>query len=112
MNRKLVIALFAVPIGLSSFLAKPASAGLVVHANDQFAVDRQYDGRSNNDPRDYDQRTRRDAIRRDEVRRTDFRRDRQNDFRRNDRRVWIPGHYEPGFLGIGRHWVEGHWENR
>jgi hypothetical protein len=27
-------------------------------------------------------------------------------------RVWIAGHYEPGFLGLGRKWVEGHWETR
>jgi hypothetical protein len=26
--------------------------------------------------------------------------------------VWIAGHYEPGFLGLGRKWVEGHWETR
>jgi hypothetical protein len=28
------------------------------------------------------------------------------------RQVWIAGHYEPGFLGLGRKWVEGHWETR
>jgi hypothetical protein len=24
----------------------------------------------------------------------------------------VPGHWESGFLGIGRKWVAGHWENR
>jgi hypothetical protein len=35
-----------------------------------------------------------------------------NNIRQNQRRVWIPGHYKPGFLGIGRKWVEGYWEYR
>ena len=58
--------------------------------------------------REYDQRqeareaSRRDEIRRDEIRRAEIRRD-------APRRVWIPGHWESGFLGIGRKWVEGHW---
>jgi hypothetical protein len=29
-----------------------------------------------------------------------------------ERRVWVAGHYEPGFLGIGRRWVAGRWEVR
>ena len=30
----------------------------------------------------------------------------------HDWRVWIPRHWQPGFLGIGGHWVEGHWAYR
>lgn len=40
------------------------------------------------------------------------RRDRWDDYRQESRRVWIPGHWEAGFLGIGRRWVDGHWEYR
>jgi len=28
------------------------------------------------------------------------------------RRVWVDGHWDNGFLGIGRKWVPGHWEQR
>jgi hypothetical protein len=38
--------------------------------------------------------------------------DRQSQNRPNEHRVWIAGHYEPGFLEIRRKWVEGHWEVR
>ncbi len=34
------------------------------------------------------------------------------EIRHDERRVWIPGHYQPGFLGIFRVWVDGHWERR
>lgn len=57
--------------------------------------------------RDRDQ----DAYHRGEIYRNDPHR--QVEYRRQEGiRVWIPGHWEPGFLGIGRRWVEGHWEVR
>lgn len=68
---------------------------------------RRQDGSRRNDSR-WEQ-NRRDNVRWDRNRPIDSRWDRN---RQNIRRVWIPGHYERGFLGIGRRWVEGHWETR
>lgn len=131
MNRKLAVAVFALPIGLSASLAKPASAGgtyqldpaesnvVVQRYDDRWNVDPRYDNQRVRNQRYDDQRDRerREALRREELRQERERelrleQNRRDDFRRNDRRVWIPGHYEPGFLGIGRRWVEGHWEDR
>ncbi len=96
--------------------------------DDQWNNNQRYDDRGNNNQR-YDDRQNRDqqeAIRREEIRRNDIRHDqlhrdqlRQDEFhqeqnrwsqnRRDDQRVWIAGHYESGFLGIGRRWVDGYW---
>jgi hypothetical protein len=105
MNLKLPVVLFVVPLGLLSILTKPAAAAdrysdrapsisVDQHPNDRYhqtprANDRQYNNRR------YDIRNH--NIRRDE-------------HQLNYRKVWIPGHYEPGFLGIGRYWVDGYWQ--
>ena len=128
MNTKLAIALFVLPVGMLSVFAKTASAAEEPshsNANPVLVADR-YDD-TNRDRRDDNQRdqlrrdqlrqaaSRRDQLRQDELRRDQLRQAalRRDELRRNEaRRVWIPGHWESGFLGIGRHWVEGHWENR
>lgn len=203
MNRKLAVAVCALPLGMSSLLAKPASA---ISVNDQswMVVTERFDDRGKSplrsddqhssllarvyrdpeliirdDPRDQWRRERRDRRddwerrrreerrdrdrrnedrwdrdrrnqerrdrerreeweqkrreeeRRERERREEWRRDRDrgDDYcrdnwrdddcrdnwrgdRRERRRVWVPGHYESGFLGIGRRWVEGRWEYR
>ncbi len=71
------------------------------------------------DRRDRDWRDR-DSDRRDRDWRNDRRYDsdrRSNDWRNSNQqnsrnRVWIPGHWERGFLGIGRKWVAGHYDDR
>jgi hypothetical protein len=213
MNRKLAVAVCALPLGMSSLLAKPASANPITHQSSSIVVTERFDDRWKNsarydeqpssilarvyrdpeliirdDPRDVlrrEQRERRDEWerrrrderrrdrrnddrwedwRRDEERRARERRDEERrererrdeweqkrrdeerrerdrrdewrrerdrrdeycrDNRRDDdcrdnwqgdrrerRRVWVPGHYESGLLGIGRRWVEGRWEYR
>ena len=37
------------------------------------------------------------------------RHDHDNWRRDEHHRVWIPGHWDNGFLGIGRHWIPGHY---
>ena len=74
---------------------------------------------SNTNTRDRDWRDR-DSDRRDRDWRNDRRYDsdrRSNDWRNSNQqnsrnRVWIPGHWERGFLGIGRKWVAGHYDDR
>ena len=97
MNRKLAVLVFVLPFGASFLLAKSGSAAEVAYQLNApvLVVAQRYDNSQNYD-------------RRDEVRRDEFRRD---EFRHADR-VWIPGHYERGFLGLVRRWVEGHWEVR
>ncbi len=100
MNCKIAAALVALPVGALSFLPQSASAAEIQVSSTRsqpLVVAQRYDDR-----RDFDQRTR---ARREEFRRNEFRRD-------EHRRVWIPGHWESGFLGIGRKWVAGHWETR
>ncbi len=116
MNNKFAIVLFALPVGMISCFAKSASAaeGSFQPQGDHASVvvAQRYDDRNTNDRRDDNQRNqlRQQELRRNELRREEIRRE---ELRRNEaRRVWIPGHWESGFLGIGRHWVEGHWENR
>lgn len=108
MHPKLAIAVFAVPLG-AILLAKSASAAEVVPSEGgqgTTIVAQRYDDRRDR----LDEIRRREAIRLDEIRRRAD--DRRDAIRRDEpRRVWIPGHWEPGFLGIGRKWVEGHWED-
>jgi hypothetical protein len=104
MNRKLAVAAFALPFGVSFLLAKSASAAEVAYQPDaqtHVFVAQRYD-----DPQNHE---RRDDWRRNEVRGQSFHR---NEFHHDDRGVWIPGHYKPGFLGLFRVWVDGHWEHR
>jgi hypothetical protein len=126
MNRKITVALFALPVGAIALLIKPASAAEVTFSSEvsqtPVLVAQQYNGRRDYDQRDYDQRdydqrdydqreaARREAVRRDEARREAIQREAAR--RQVSKRVWIPGHWESGFLGIGRKWVEGHWEER
>jgi hypothetical protein len=75
-----------------------------------YRIKLQNDTRSNQNPRYVDQRDQRDIARQNELRR-EAAQQQQNRPVANPR-VWIAGHYESGFLGLGRKWVEGHWENR
>ena len=59
--------------------------------------------------RDNNQDQRRDWRNDDQHRYDTERRDRDNR-REEHNRNWIPGHWDNGFLGIGRHWVPGHYE--
>ena len=133
MNRYVIAAIGMLPIVTLSALPKPASAetvpqrslssaSVVIIAdrddndwrNDRRDNDRRDNNWRNNDHRDNDRRdndwrnNRRDNDWRNNRRDNDWR----NDRRDNQRRVWIPGHWESGFLGIGRKWVAGHYENR
>ncbi len=104
MNRKLAVAVFALPFGVSFLLAKSASAAEIAYqpnAQTPIFLAQRYEDRQNHE--------RQDDLRRSQVRDQSFRRD---DFRRDDRRVWIPGHYKPGLLGLFSIWVDGHWEGR
>ncbi|BAU11934.1 hypothetical protein LEP3755_24580 [Leptolyngbya sp. NIES-3755] len=112
MNYKLVVAIaIALPVTLSSLLTKSVSAEPRPTANLSSIVAQRNDNDLRRQPND-----RRDNIRQEDLRREQIRREeaQRNQDRRREvtRRVWIPGHYEPGFLGIGRKWVEGHWEQR
>lgn len=112
MNRKITVALFALPVGAIALLVKPASAAEVAVSSGvsqrPVLVAQQYNnGRRDYDQRDYDQR---EAARREEARREAMQREAAR--HQVSKRVWIPGHWESGFLGIGRKWVEGHWEER
>jgi hypothetical protein len=156
MNLKLAIAVFVLPLGMSSSFVKSVSATEIAHQPetqtsivvaqrypDQWNNDQRYDNQGNGDRRDNNQRyndrrnndqrhndqwnrdqqesirheesqqneIRRDHIRQDQLRQGELRQDQDhwNQNRRDDQRVWIPGHYESGFLGIGRRWVEGYW---
>ncbi len=118
--------MLVLPIGMLTLLPKTALAVEKIsshNANQAILIaDRDHDSWDNdrwdNDHRDHDRRD----DRWDNNRRYDNRWDnnRRSDNWRNDRyyeqygnrRVWIPAHWEPGFLGIGRRWVEGHWEYR
>lgn len=82
-----------------------ASAAFVVADRDH--PDQRYDGQRNQDQRrnDPQQRDRNSGRDRYDGRDRDSGRDQH-------RRVWVPGHWDTGFLGIGRHWVPGHDENR
>ena len=116
MNRKLAVALLALPFGVSFLLAKPASAAEITYQPDAHTpifVAQRYD-----DPQ---YRGRQDDWQRSQVRDQSFRRDelyhnyrdRDHDYHDHDSRgVWIPGHYKPGFLGLLNIWVDGHWERR
>ena len=131
MNPRIATGILIFPLGLISLIANPVSAretaSRTLVKQEPLVVAQTYH-------REYDQHqeareaarqaeVRRDEIRqaeirRDEIRQAEIRRDeirqaeiRQAEIRRNaPRRVWIPGHWESGFLGIGRKWVEGHWE--
>jgi len=117
MNRVLLVIMSVLPIMTLSLLPKAATAEVVtssvVSRTPMTIADRFDDYRRDRDDwRDRDYRRdidyRRDNDRRRDV---DYRRDR--DYRRERTfQVWIPGHYEAGFLGIGRRWVPGHYETR
>ncbi|PSB26819.1 hypothetical protein C7B82_18365 [Stenomitos frigidus ULC18] len=102
------------PIIAVSLLPQVASAQAALRAAtvSPWTIADRYD---NDDRRDHDDH--RDGWRNRNIdyQRANDRRDndRWNNNRRDQqRRVWIPGHWESGFLGIGRKWVEGHYENR
>lgn len=113
MNYKLVVAAILLPMSFTPLLTKSVSAAepkLEANSSSTIVAQR-YDyypqGRLQNNRRDIRQEElRREQIRREEAQRNQERR------REMTRRVWIPGHYESGFLGIGRKWVAGHWEER
>lgn len=111
MNYNTTLALIALPVSLFTLAARSASATEVRSLNSTpvIVADR-YDFRL-----DRREEAQREAIQRDQLRREVLLRNEirdRRDLRREERRVWISGHFEPGFLGIGRHWVEGHWETR
>ncbi len=123
MNSKIALALILIPLGgvfvlTKSTLAAEASslvfdsrhASVPVLVADRY--DDQYHDRNDRD----DDRDDRHNDRYDEHRvsnREEYRREIRREIRQEGvRRVWIPGHWEAGFLGIGRRWVEGHWEER
>lgn len=114
MNSKIALALVVLPVSMIA-VAKSASAAEVpsIEGSRSVTIAQRYDDRYDRYDRNAD---RQEAIQRDQARIDALRRNeiRQRQAIRRDeaRRVWIPGHYESGFLGIGRHWVEGHWENR
>ncbi len=109
MNRKIVIALLALPISVAPLVAKSAFAADAAFSSNTkpIVVAQRYDDRWDNDRREEARRAeaRRAEVRREEARREEARRE-------SSRRVWIPAHWESGFLGIGRKWVAGHWETR
>ena len=139
MKRMMVAAIGVLPIVAVSLLPHAASAQAVwqgsvtprsVAVDQQYDHDRRDDWRNrNNDQRD--DRDQRDQGRNRNLNRRDnddrYRGDRDNgdrryerdgsynrdaDRREQPRRVWISGHWESGFLGIGRKWVEGHYAYR
>ncbi len=142
MNSKLAFALFALPMGLSASIAsgaKSASAAEVAYQPDgqtSVVVAQRYDDHWNQDRRSDDARyhDRQEKFRRQEFRRNEERRHEELRRERNyqdrdyrdqnyrdqnyqnrdhqDDRIWVPGHYQAGFLGFGRTWVEGHWQYR
>ncbi len=112
MRREIATAMLVLPIGMTTLLPKSALATersyypernqvIIVTDRDN---DHRYDDRWDNNRR-YDNRW-------DNNRRNDNWRNDQYYQQYGNRRVWIPAHWEPGFLGIGRRWVEGHWEYR
>ena len=119
MNLKLTMAIVALPFGLFPILTKSVSAAEVINYRDtqpSVIIAQRNDDHVNYGPRhgnrqenDRRDELRRQAIRQDQNRRENLRRDQD---RRFDREIWIPAHYESGFLGLGRRWVEGHWETR
>jgi hypothetical protein len=116
----MLAAIGILPIVALASLPKPASAGVVIRESNvrypvvvidrpDYSDRRGYDNR-NDDRRDYNNDRRNNAGWRDND-------NRNNDWRdnrrwNNQRRVWIPGHWERGFLGIGRKWVAGRYEYR
>ncbi|MBW4520333.1 MAG: hypothetical protein KME16_11610 [Scytolyngbya sp. HA4215-MV1] len=121
MNYKIAAAVWVIPMGLASSLARPVSAAesnfSPVVSQSPAVVAQRYDDRRDRDPRNNDrgEATRRESAQREAAQREAARREqirREQDRRQSNQRVWIPGHYEAGFLGIGRKWVAGHWEER
>lgn len=119
MKRFIIAAIGALPIVTLSVLPQSASAEAVpprtIAHNPIIIVDRDDNNQRDRDWRNNDHR--RDNDWRNNQRDNDWRNDRRdNDWRHNrrdnQRRVWIPGHWERGFLGIGRKWVAGHYETR
>jgi hypothetical protein len=117
MRSTIATVMLVLPIGITTLLPKSALATersyypernqvIIVTDRDN---DHRYDDRWDNNRR-YDNRW--DNNRWDNNRRSDNWRNDQYYQQYGNRRVWIPGHWEPGFLGIGRKWVEGHWEYR
>jgi hypothetical protein len=115
MNYKIAVTVLAIPIGMTSLMTKSVSAEVAPNLDMnqvQIVVTQRYDDRQNSFRREELQReaTRRKELRQNQIRREEAQR---NQIRRDSsRRVRIAGHYEPGFLGIGRKCVEGHWEDR
>jgi hypothetical protein len=122
MKREIATAMLMLPIGMITLLPKSALATERSFSSERSQViivadqdnNRRYDDRWDNNRR-YDDRwdnNRRYDNRWDNNRRSDNWRNNQYYEQYGNRRVWIPGHWERGFLGIGRRWVEGHWEYR
>ncbi len=119
MNRFLAVAIGALPIVTLSLLPQLASAEAVpqkaLSSAPVMLADRYDDANQRRDDwRDNNQR--RDDWRDNNQRRYDHQRCdhdwRYSNRRDSQRQVWIPGHWERGFLGIGRKWVAGHYEKR
>lgn len=122
MRRMMMVAIGSIPIVAFSLLPKPAAAETVLQRpflSPTVLAERPYvnDRRDNNDRRDDWRNRNSDQFnnRRDNKGRYDDRQrydsnGRDGNRRDNQRRVWIPGHWERGFLGIGRHWVAGHYD--
>lgn len=127
MKREIATAMLVLPIGMITLLPKSALAMnkkftpslnqtnqtiLVADRDDDDRWDnnRRYDNRWDNNRR-YDDRW--DNNHRDNRWDNNRRYDNGRYYQQyGNRRVWIPGHWEAGFLGIGRRWVAGHWEYR
>ena len=95
MKRTLAVLMLALPLTVAG-LAKSASAAEYNFNDGQNAPRSSTVVADRNQPGQFDQNRRPDDRR--DARRPEF------------RRVWVQGHYQPGFLGIGRRWVPGHWE--
>ncbi len=126
MNTKLASALFLLPLCGAALLTKSAAAadfdGHFDRAAAPVLVAQQYDPQHN-----YPNSTQTEATRRQEATRREAEQKahreavlRQQEQTRRaaeirraaSHKVWVPGHWEAGFLGIGRHWVDGQWVNR
>jgi len=102
MNRTIAVLMIALPLGAIALPRVSTAAEILPQPNQSEVIAQRFDP---NYPSDRRSEIQREEARRAEIRREEVRRD-------SERRVWIPGHWEPGFLGIGRKWVAGHWETR
>lgn len=141
MKREIATAMLLLPIGMTTLLPKSALAiekrftpnlnqtnqpVLVADRDDDDHWDnnrryddrwdnnRRYDGRWDNNHRDNDRWDNNHHYndRWDNNHRDNWQNNNRYYNQYGSRKVWIPGHWESGFLGIGRKWVEGHWDYR